>query len=391
MQATSIENYYDLLQIDRNASQTEVKKAYFSKIREYPNETHPVEFQKLTKAYKILMDPEERKKYDQGLNDNGSYAESLESAINLMNQGYYNEALLLLEEMLDIYTDDLNIQQNIAICYINQENFYLAKQLLQSLESNHPEHELTVELLGNTYTHLNMHHQAKTYFQRLVILNPQEPNYFISLAMAHFHLEDYDQAIDSLQQKLNQEKATVFDFPLLENLFFITMIADRRTQHRRVIQQIKQLYTTDKEKEQLLYMLIRLIEGIETNNNGYKELVNLVKDINSNEDPEINEWLIDAESLIQEDLIYYGDTDHQTQYHSPTVSPSTHEYEDDGRGSIAFSIILGIIVSFFLTPIGGIIAGFIWYFNAPALKKFIGQLGCFILVIIFVGFILFNL
>ncbi|WP_456279026.1 J domain-containing protein [Bacillus sp. AK128] len=63
------ENYYKVLGLSETATDADIKKAYFKKIRQFPNETHPVEFQLLTKAYKILSDQEQRTHYDAQLEE----------------------------------------------------------------------------------------------------------------------------------------------------------------------------------------------------------------------------------------------------------------------------------------------------------------------------------
>jgi curved DNA-binding protein CbpA len=64
--------YYDILGIASNASQEEVKKAYRRMVFKYHNDRNrdpqalPV-FYRVTKAYKVLSDPAERKEYDRNL------------------------------------------------------------------------------------------------------------------------------------------------------------------------------------------------------------------------------------------------------------------------------------------------------------------------------------
>lgn len=395
MQTTSAENYYDLLAIDREASFNEIKKAYFSKVREFPNETHPVQFQNLTKAYKVLINADTRTKYDQELKDDGSYNKLLDHIYETMGKGEYTSALNKLESMLVLYPGDLSVQQNMAMCFINLDQFDEAKQLLMQLKTTDPDNELTLNLLGRTYENLKVYHQAKECYEKLVTLDPKESNYYIRLAGIYLSLKNHDQSLEIIEKKLSQGKETVYDFPLLEELFFITMIADKKTYHNEVIQRIKNLYSTSEEKDQLLNMLISSCEGIDNDNNGFKEMVYLVKDINNDESEEVSEWLRKAESYIRSDLIYYGDpVPFQAQDNlsntATTNGPGTTNYvEEDDRGSIFFSIILGVIASFFLSPIGGIIVGIIWYFNAEALKKIIGFLGCLAVVII-LGFLILS-
>lgn len=63
-------NYYDLLEIDRDASQTEIEAAYRQKVKEtHPDQSdHPnasQRFMRVKEAYDVLSDPERRAEYDE--------------------------------------------------------------------------------------------------------------------------------------------------------------------------------------------------------------------------------------------------------------------------------------------------------------------------------------
>lgn len=64
-------DYYKLLELDRNASQADIKKAYRKLARKYHPDLNPndkeaqARFQQINEAHEVLSDPEKRKKYDQ--------------------------------------------------------------------------------------------------------------------------------------------------------------------------------------------------------------------------------------------------------------------------------------------------------------------------------------
>ncbi|MEH7235361.1 J domain-containing protein [Bacillus sp. JJ1562] len=393
MQATSVISYYDLLEVNQTAAQAEIKRAYFKKIRQFPNETHPEEFQQISKAYKVLMDPDAKSNYDREIMDNGAYSRLLQQALDSMENENYNSAIYTLEEMLRQYPNDQKVRKNMALCYLNLERYEESKRILYLLENENRNDEDTLYLLAQVFQNQKAYQQAINYYERLIVLAPGESNYYLRLSNAYFQLNNYDRACSVLEEKLNQGKESVYDYPLLEELFFLTMIADNKTYHQKVITRIKKLYTNSAEKQQLLNMLIGLCDNLSNENNGYKELVRLVRDINNNEFYDANDWIRSAESRIRQDLIYYGDPKPTNQAtSSPSHSTSSQQvYEDNGRGSVGFSILLGIVLSFIATPIVGIIAGFVWYFKARTIKNLLSGLGCLVAIIVIVGFILSNL
>ena len=63
-------DYYKILGVDRNIPQSEVKKAYHKRSKQFHPDLHPddpkakAKFQALNEAYEVIGDPEKRKKYD---------------------------------------------------------------------------------------------------------------------------------------------------------------------------------------------------------------------------------------------------------------------------------------------------------------------------------------
>ncbi|SUJ17603.1 Curved DNA-binding protein [Sphingobacterium spiritivorum] len=78
-------DYYNILGLDKSASQDDIKKAYRKLARKYhpdlnPNdETAKQKFQEINEANEVLTDPEKRKKYDQ-YGENWKHGEEYEQA-----------------------------------------------------------------------------------------------------------------------------------------------------------------------------------------------------------------------------------------------------------------------------------------------------------------------
>lgn len=64
-------DYYKLLELERSASQADIKKAYRKLARKYHPDLNPdnkeaqIKFQQINEAHEVLSDPEKRKKYDE--------------------------------------------------------------------------------------------------------------------------------------------------------------------------------------------------------------------------------------------------------------------------------------------------------------------------------------
>ncbi|GIV80628.1 MAG: hypothetical protein KatS3mg050_5022 [Litorilinea sp.] len=59
-----LQDPYQLLGIPRQASDEEIKRAYFQRVREYPPEREPERFRAIRTAYELLRDPQSREQVD---------------------------------------------------------------------------------------------------------------------------------------------------------------------------------------------------------------------------------------------------------------------------------------------------------------------------------------
>ena len=84
-------DYYKILELDKSASQADIKKAYRKLARKYHPDLNPNDksaqqkFQQINEAHEVLNDPEKRKKYDQYGKD-WEHAEQYEKARHQQGQ-----------------------------------------------------------------------------------------------------------------------------------------------------------------------------------------------------------------------------------------------------------------------------------------------------------------
>src|SRR6187551_4093017 len=78
-------DYYKILELDKNATDSDIKKAYRKLARKYHPDLNPndqaakAKFQQINEANEVLSDPEKRKKYDAHGKD-WKHAEEFEKA-----------------------------------------------------------------------------------------------------------------------------------------------------------------------------------------------------------------------------------------------------------------------------------------------------------------------
>lgn len=112
-------DYYDILGINRNADEKEIKKAYRKLAKKYHPDTNPGDkqteqkFKEITEAYNVLSNPEKKKLYDQygfvafeeGTAGQGPFGRSSYSSGDFGNGGTYQEFHFNGDDMGDIFDD----------------------------------------------------------------------------------------------------------------------------------------------------------------------------------------------------------------------------------------------------------------------------------------------
>ncbi|EJQ46706.1 hypothetical protein IEQ_03895 [Bacillus cereus BAG6X1-2] len=388
--------YYELLEIEQSASQDEIKKAYFRKIRMYSNEKYPEEFKQLTKAYEELMNEEQRAVYDRSIQNGGEYDLLLNQALNYKNGSEYQEAIAILNDLLINYSDSSDVRYHLADCYYELGWFTDAKTAIQELIFDYPSVIEYHFLLFLIYRDQQEYSKAIAQANKLIKLQPQSPYPYRHLSDIYINMEQYDNAIKALERRLSNCTPGLEDMLLLIDLLYLTNGQGRGDYCARVGERVKRVPQNDEEKQAVINMLLNQTDEIDITHSCLPQIVRIIQDMNQNENVEISNYLHDLEQQMEiNDYNGMETTDYSSQSNynnnSEVAANVVHENNTNynasyaSRGSIVVAIIVGIIFSFIGTPVVGIIAGFIYYFFAEAIWNMIGCLVAIIIVIAIAG------
>jgi curved DNA-binding protein CbpA len=111
-------NYYEVLEIERNANTLDIKRAYAARVRKYSNEHFPEEFIKIREAYDVLNDENSRREYDRGLASNDRYNDMLKSAQREIDRNNYETAVRILDRLVIDYPDDRTVRVELDHCLL---------------------------------------------------------------------------------------------------------------------------------------------------------------------------------------------------------------------------------------------------------------------------------
>ncbi len=128
------ENYYDILEVNKNASPEIIEKAYKTLVKKYHPDlqennlknNYEEKIKKINEAYEILSNPEKRKNYDLQLQNNEiskeDYNNLYNENINLKNEINYLKNNINLNNSYQTQNVKNNIQQNQNTSYENNIN-----------------------------------------------------------------------------------------------------------------------------------------------------------------------------------------------------------------------------------------------------------------------------
>jgi len=114
---------YKVLGTTAKASEKTIKKRYIERVKEFPPETHPEEFQNIRLAYDTLKDPDKRNKYDVQRLYGSTPQEVLEKASEYMNKGEPEKAKDLLEKALSMDPKNAEVHTFLGFLYLVEEEF----------------------------------------------------------------------------------------------------------------------------------------------------------------------------------------------------------------------------------------------------------------------------
>ena len=109
----NVEDYYALLGVGEDATAADIKRGYLQKTRQFPPESHPLEFERIRIAYDTLRDDTLRKEYDIVRQFGESVHDLLQEALG--KRGITAQSVKVLERAVAI--DPLHTKARLALAY----------------------------------------------------------------------------------------------------------------------------------------------------------------------------------------------------------------------------------------------------------------------------------
>lgn len=199
-------DYFKELNIQIDASDNEVKKAYFNMTKKYPPEKFPKEYRVIRDAYETLIDKSKRDAYILETFDI-EIKNILNEGIDLAKSEKYDLAVLNFEKVLKKYPDNSKVKKDLAVCLMRGRNYKKSSKILKELVIREPNnieyYKLLINIYGDNYDLKNL----ESVLKKSLNLKNVEVDFYLKLFEIYneSELRDYTKAIKVLKDGLENK------------------------------------------------------------------------------------------------------------------------------------------------------------------------------------------
>lgn len=216
-------DYFKELGVSREASQYELKNAYFNMTKKYPPEKYPKEYRIIRDAYETLKDKSKREEYILEVFDINSKM-ILEKGISLAKNERYDLAIENFEKVLEKYPDNIKVKKDLAVCLIKENNHNKGAKILKELIIREPNNIENYKLLINSYVENNDIKSLEGVLKKGINLKNTEVEFYIKLyeIYSESELRDYEKAINILKEGIENKNIDSQNYKLYLRLIDIS-------------------------------------------------------------------------------------------------------------------------------------------------------------------------
>ncbi|GAA0067794.1 MAG: tetratricopeptide repeat protein [Clostridium perfringens] len=209
-------DYFKELNIQIDASDNEVKNAYFNMTKKYPPEKFPKEYRVIRDAYETLIDKSKRDAYILDTFDI-EIRNILNEGIDLAKSEKYDLAVVNFEKVLQRYPDNSKVKKDLAVCLMRGRNYKKSSKILKELVIREPNNIEYYKLLINAYGENYDIKNLESVLKKSLKLKNVEVDFYLKLFEIYneSELRDYTKAIkvlkDGLENKnINSQKYKLY-------------------------------------------------------------------------------------------------------------------------------------------------------------------------------------
>ena len=281
-------NLYEILGIEKNATDQEIKKAYNKLLRKYPPEKEAEKYKEIREAYDTLKDKERRKNYDAYFNY-GNEIQKLEKEANeLIEREEYIQAEKLLKKILILSPEIIHIRELLGKVFFYEKKYDDSIKQFDTLINEYSNNSDYYVERGCSYREKKDYIRAENDYLKAYSLDYENLGAINELVYLYIGQKKIDKAISFLNREIYRDNSLDFaDFFSLSKLIECYVFKNDKLGLQKVVADIKKIAPEDEETKK--YMSWKLTElALEIHKVKYHilayEVIKLAENLYSNKD-----------------------------------------------------------------------------------------------------------
>ncbi|MBS3949983.1 MAG: tetratricopeptide repeat protein [Peptococcaceae bacterium] len=206
-----MKNHYATLNIARDASLAEIKRAYFALVRTYPPDNHPAEFMKIREAYEVLVDDSTRRQYDAVISMPEVVVAYYRAGQEALQAGDHQEAIRLLERVMKFYPHFSVVNSLLGEAYLNNENSGKAIRIFEALVEQEQNNAGFVRQLAHAYAMRGWSKKAINCYRKALTLDEDNLSLWLGLVKCLLEADDQENAMQTALAGIEVSKRKGWD------------------------------------------------------------------------------------------------------------------------------------------------------------------------------------
>ncbi len=216
-----VPSLYDVLGVAEEASDTEIKSAYFRLVRKYRPQQNPEEFQKFNDAGRVLSDPRRRSAYDEDRRNGRRVQVLVDQAAKSLEQDPH-KAMALLKSAIGMAPHMARPRILLAQVLVRMEDFESAEKQYHWLIQDNPRDETLRFKLARCYWLQKRYADADEALHGALRLNARYHDALMLQARLQEAKDDQDRAAEALEKAIrNDGKEDYADIDALLRLLIL--------------------------------------------------------------------------------------------------------------------------------------------------------------------------
>lgn len=202
-----MKDYYEILEVNSDVSQSEIKKKYFQMIRKYPRDKYEKKFMDIREAYENLSNEGTRSQYDSINSLPDCIKNDYYTAVEFIAEEKLSSAIKKLENILKYNSKLYIFKALLADIYLKNNNSGKAIKLYEELCMEVPQNSAFPRGLADAYSLRGWNKKAINEYKNAIELDKNNIAIWFDLSKVYIGTKDYLGAKETLDNALKVFKA----------------------------------------------------------------------------------------------------------------------------------------------------------------------------------------